>query len=113
MEIRIVDVPPGEAPESVRKRWVGLVLPLAHGESGPRSLRSWGVSSGPKTLLGSLWRLLTGRYTWTYGYVVNARQALEILAQKAPEAAKWWEENTPYWQQGRKFVFHGEVCEEL
>ena len=28
MEIRITDVPPGEAPEWVRQAWVGLVVPV-------------------------------------------------------------------------------------
>ena len=33
MGIRIIAVPPGEAPEEIRRAWVGLVLPLAFGES--------------------------------------------------------------------------------
>src|SRR6516165_8028709 len=35
--IRVVDVPPGEAPESIRRCWVGLVLPLAPGFAGAQS----------------------------------------------------------------------------
>jgi hypothetical protein len=34
-EICIVDVPPGEAPAAIRRAWVGLILPLKPGTSGP------------------------------------------------------------------------------
>jgi hypothetical protein len=91
MDVRIVGVPPGEAPEWVRRCWVGLTLPLATGEMGPRTLRMWGVLSAPRTLVGSLWRLLTRQYTWEYGYVVDAARAIQILAHVAPEAAAWWQ----------------------
>jgi hypothetical protein len=113
MDIRIVDVPPGEAPECVRKSWVGLVLPLAEGETGPRVFHTSGVLTGPKSLLASLWHLLTGKYDRVYGYVVDASLALDLLAEHSPEAANWWNENTPYGQPGRWFVFHAEACEEL
>jgi hypothetical protein len=111
MNIRIVDVPPGEAPELVRQGWVGLVLPLAEGETGPRVLPTCGVLTGPKSFLGSLWHLLNGRYKRVYGYVVDAPLALEILAHHAPAAAAWWEANTPFGQPGHHFLFHAEVCQ--
>jgi hypothetical protein len=113
MEIRIIALPAGEAPELVRRGWVGTILPLADGESGPRTLRMWGVLSGPRTFVSSLWHLLTRQYTWEYGYVVDAPRALQILEQLAPEAARWWQENTPYWQPGKRLIFNAAVCEEL
>lgn len=51
MKIRITDIPGGEAPLEIRRAWVGLVLPLAPGEDGPRTPRTAGVLSGPKRLL--------------------------------------------------------------
>jgi hypothetical protein len=113
MKVRIVGVPPGEAPEWVREQWVGLVLPLADGEEGARSVRTWGVLTGPKTLPACLCRLFTGKYTRAYGFVVDAPRALEILAGHAPEAAQWWDTHTAYRQPGRKFVFPAEACQEL
>lgn len=113
MDIRITDIPPGEAPESVRKGWVGLVLPLACGETGPRRLLTSGVLTGPKSSFGLLWHLITGRLSYVKGYIVDAPQALNILSDHVPEAAEWWERNTTYWQGGRKFAFHAEVCEEI
>lgn len=40
VRIRIVRTPNGEAPESVRRAWVGLELPLAGGQTDPRRLES-------------------------------------------------------------------------
>jgi hypothetical protein len=114
VEVRIIDVPPGEAPLWVRKAWVGLVLPLAQGESGPRRLPGAGVRTGPRTLLGSLWRLLFDPPRWTWQYVVDVDEAIDILAEADPEAAAWWEDNTPHLiGRGKRFGFAEAVCEEL
>jgi hypothetical protein len=99
-EIRIIDVPPGEAPESVRRAWVGLVLPVWKRTRGPLLARGFGV--------------LTGRGQVVYGYAVQAPAAVEILARHAPEAAEWWTRNVPqYLRPGRLFLFHAEVCQEV
>lgn len=50
MQIRMV----GEAPFDIRKAWVGLVLPLAPGETGARCLPTVGVYTAPRTYLGYL-----------------------------------------------------------
>jgi hypothetical protein len=112
MFVRIVDVPPGEAPEEVRRAWVGLELPLVAGETGPRPVRGVGVLSGPRTFFGQLLALLTGRSCQAYGYVIDAHQALVLLAEKAPWAAQWWRESAPHAvEPGRRFIFAAEVCE--
>jgi hypothetical protein len=113
LEIRIVDVPPGEAPATIRRAWVGLVLPLAGRETGMRQVPTSGVLSGPKTLWDALWRRLTGRFDWVWGYVVDPPQAIAILGTHAPEAAAWWEENSPPMRPWKTFVFYAGVCEEL
>ena len=61
--IRIVRTPPGEAPLWVREKWVGLELPLASGDYGPRHAYTSGVLSGPSNRLIALVRLLLGRLT--------------------------------------------------
>jgi hypothetical protein len=112
--IRIVAPPPGEAPEEVRREWVGLALPLAWGETGARIVGTAGVLSGPRTFLGKLFSALMGRTRWRYGYIIDAPQALVLLAEKAPWAAQWWRECAPHcWQPGYRFVFPAEGCVEI
>ncbi|HXU00514.1 MAG TPA: hypothetical protein VN903_05955 [Polyangia bacterium] len=45
MQIRIIDTPPGEAPIEIRNAWIGIVLALVAGESGPRPVIVSGVLS--------------------------------------------------------------------
>jgi hypothetical protein len=113
-KVRIIAIPPGEAPESVRKAWVGLELPLAPGEGGARFARGFGVLSGPKSTLAHITRSLNGEGIPQRGYVVDGQDALEVLTLYAPEAARWWEENAPYAvARGRKLIFAAEVCKEV
>jgi hypothetical protein len=114
MFIRIIETPPGEAPEEVRQEWVGLDLPLAAGESGPRMVSGGGVLSGPRSFLGILLGLLTGRMQPAYGYIIDAPQALVLLAEKSPWAAQWWRECAPHcWELHYRFIFPAEVCTEV
>src|SRR5262245_40243771 len=112
--IRIVGVPRGEAPLSVREAWVGLVLPLSGGPRGRRNV--WygaGVLSGPKSFLGSLIAWLSGGYERLDGYPVEVLTAVEILSRTNPEAAQWWRQNAPHLMKpGRRFVFDAEACQE-
>jgi hypothetical protein len=112
--VRIIATPPGEAPEEVRRGWVGLELPLAAGEAGPREVPTSGVLSGPRTFLGRLLARLARQTRQEYGYVIDAPQALFLLAGKAPRAAQWWRAFAPHcWRPGYKFVFRAEVCAKV
>ena len=99
-QIRIVGVPAGEAPLSIREQWVGLVLPLAHGETGPSRLVTSGVLTGTVAdEAGSL------------GYVVEIEEAMRVLAQKAPQAAAWWRRSAPHlFTPGGTLVFDWAAC---
>jgi len=92
-KIRITDIPPGQAPEWVREKWVGLELPIA--ENVPAKTSQMGVSGGKIENLG--------------GYSIETEVAIEVLKKKSPEAAQWWEENISAsllpW-----LVFKKEVC---
>jgi hypothetical protein len=110
--IRIVSVPPGEAPLWVREKWVGLELPLAYGDSGARRAITSGVLSGPRNRLIALWWALRGRLERKSGYAVDANEAVRILEGTAPEAAAWWRKNVPRLQhRKRKFLFAPAACE--
>jgi hypothetical protein len=90
--------PPGEAPEHIRRAWVGLTLPLARAEMEPRALRTVGVLSHQDSEM-------------TVGYAVDGRKAVRFLASHEPEAAAWWRENAPHvLAQGYRLFFPSEVC---
>jgi hypothetical protein len=109
--VRIVAVPPGEAPDWVRQKWVGLELPV---HSRPRPFRGFGVLTGPRTFLRSLWAILSGQGETIFGYAIDAAAALAALQRSSPEAAQWWRDNAPrHMQPGRCLLFHATVCELL
>jgi hypothetical protein len=111
--IRIIAIPPGEAPLWVREKWIGLELPLANTDSIVEVFTS-GVLSGPRNrLLAIIWGLL-GRLKVQSGYPVYVKEALGILEQTAPDAATWWRENVPRLQRPRrKFLFASAVCQVI
>jgi hypothetical protein len=110
--IRIVSVPPGEAPLWVREKWVGLELPLARGYSGRRTVYGFGVLSAPRKRLVAIWWWFLGRSERYTGYVVDAAAAVSILESAAPNAAAWWRETAPHLLGPRqKFVFAESVCQ--
>ncbi len=108
--IRIVAIPPGEAPLWVRAKWVDLELPLARWSSRKMFLGFGGIS-GRWSCLGQLWDVIRGRAEAVSGYAVEAAVAVDILAVSNPDAALWWRENTPHLLAPQRcFVFHESVC---
>ena len=108
--IRIVAVPPGEAPLWVREKWVGLDLPVAR-YSGHGKFLTMGVLSLPRSVLAQWMAVFRGRAERIAGYAVEALPAVDILARAHPEAAAWWRENTPHLIAPKRYlVFHEEVC---
>ena len=111
--VRIIGVPLGEAPEAVRKAWVGLSLPLARGQSTrPQKYRVSGALSGPRGFLPVVLALLSGRLGMWEGYAVDTVPALAILSNANPEAANWWYREAPHMvRPDGKLVFPADVCE--
>lgn len=108
--VRVVERPEGEAPEWVRQAWVGVVLPLAR----PNPITWWsvGVLSGPVSLLGRFWKVITGSAGRMTGYAVNARTAVDVLEAQDSAAAKWWRQNAAHLLVGnRNFLFNDEACD--
>lgn len=114
-KMRIIAVPPGEAPENIRQAWVGVVIPLLPPPfDQKRSIPCAGVLSGPKTLLGQISAQLRGKRFQTFGYVVEALAAVNALAEKDAMAAQWWRTNASFrMKKGQMFVFPADVCEEV
>ena len=113
--IRIVGLPPGEAPIDIRQAWIGLELPLADGKyQKQRSVRELGVLTGPKSLLGFLAAEIFRLGARTENFVVRAEKAFEILEDANPEAAGWWKENTPHlYKPCGLLAFSSDICEEV
>ena len=109
--IRIVGVPPGEAPLWVREQWVGLELPLTR-HKAPKAFYAFGVLSSPPTWLAQCWEIVRGRAPRIPGYAVESVRAVDILAASSPAAAAWWRENTPDLIRPRRcLLFHEHVCQ--
>jgi hypothetical protein len=110
LTVRIIAVPPGEAPLWVREKWVGLELPGAQ-YSSARSFYAYGVRSLPRTWLAQWWGIVRGRAERISGYAVESIRAVDILSTSSPEAAEWWRQNTPdLIAKNRYLVFHEESC---
>jgi len=112
MHVRIVETPPGEAPIKIRELWVGLVLPLSPGETGPREVMIQGVLTGPRSFLGYVLARLLGRFKSVNGFRVDAVGAIQVLAKRDAQAANWWRIHVPSCAQpGAAFIFHAEACQ--
>lgn len=106
LRLLVTSVPPGEAPEWVRQKWVGLSLPLAQRDATPKVFPTAGVLSGPRNVLTCLFAWLTGKLVRESGYMVESLAAIQVLEATHPEAAAWWKQNTPHLIRAhRYFVF--------
>ena len=94
--IRILHVPPGEAPEEVRRAWVGLSLPVAY---GPVCWQTAGAISGSLNSEN------------TPGFAVLAEDAVRILEESNPKAAAWWKNTLGDRLRETALVFGEAYCE--
>lgn len=95
--IRIVKVPPGEAPEFVRRAWVGVEFPTIELPTEDRI--EIGIFGGESGNIG--------------GYEVDVHVALEALRQVRPEMFVWWMENMNVEFTAQALVFRRDVCEVI
>ncbi len=92
--IKIIAPPPGQAPEWVRKSWVGLEF-----EAKP---------SGNGVAMG----VLGGKAQNSGGFEVLTETALEALMEKNEEAAMWFYDNSIVTPDS-SLVFARRVCEVM
>ena len=97
--IRIIAVPPGEAPEWVREAWVGIELPLA--EKQPEHYDEEYVQMG----------VLSGDPENVDGFAVKGVDAIQLLEVYNSDAASWWRENTPWVLFVGDLIFKKDSCE--
>lgn len=101
MRIRIISIPSGEAPEWVRKAWIGLELEIAESSKDVKVFHE-GALGGKVQNLG--------------GYSVDFSRAMTILSDKNKRAAEWWlgiNEKRPVNKRFMWLTFAKEVCEVL
>ena len=109
--IRIVAIPPGEAPLWVREKWVGLHLPVADGR-GPREAYVSGALSAPRNRLLAFTSRVLGNLSKQNGYPVYVRDAINELEKVAPDAAAWWRNAASrLLAPDRKLLFRSAYCE--
>lgn len=107
--VRIVATPAGEAPEWVRKAWVGLDLPCKSAKSA--MFVTLGVTAPAPTFWAKLGMSLGFGGERQKGFAVPAIAAVEALAAVNPEAAAWWRENTPQLlRPGQALLFDEAAC---
>jgi hypothetical protein len=99
--LRILQTPPGDAPEKVRRAWIGVELPLNRWQNTPRLKETVGVLSDR----------VEG---YAMGFTVAGRKAVNALATQSPDAASWWQENAPHvLANSYQLFFPLEVCERV
>jgi hypothetical protein len=82
--------------------WVGLELPIAPGRSGVYSVETGGLFDGKE------------KPDTTIGYIVIAKEAIDILETKSRVAATWWRTNVPQLlTPGRALIFQEYACEPI
>ena len=95
--IRITNTPPGQAPEWVRKAWIGLELPVDESIDAQKGTQIGARGGKPEN---------------SGGYPIRTEDAISSLREKSPKAARWWETNVPL-ELVPNLVFKREVCEIL
>ena len=78
--MKVTKIPRGEAPEEIRAAWVGLVLPC-YPTAGYITGAEIGLESG---------RVRKDRRECV---IVPQKEALKILADSHPAAARWWNDH--------------------
>jgi hypothetical protein len=113
-KVRIVGIPPGEAPEDVRQAWLGVVLPLAPGQRGPVQLHAAAQNEWQETWFTRFWRYVTTWRLQNAAYLVSVDDALIALEKTFPDAAHWFKRNRPEWcGQNLVFQFSTDCCEPV
>lgn len=87
--VRIIARTPGEAPEEIRDQWIGLIMPACPVQA---------------VVVGVLTHKRIGLRN---GYAIQWDDAMDALAQKSPNARKWWEDNVA----PQLLIFDASCCE--
>jgi hypothetical protein len=102
--IRITKVPGGEAPEEIKKAWLGLVLPC-YPIAGEIAGKRLGVVTGK---VRSEEKACGDSYSY---FIVPQAEALMELRKHAPAAAQWWKAHGYPHPVLKNFTFRADEAE--
>jgi hypothetical protein len=115
--VRIESTPPGDAPERVRRAWIGLTLPLSlKAEAQPGIYATQSVLAAKHGFVAGILRRFNPvlEEQPLPHYIIEASVAIAILQSAEPEAASWWEKHAPHvLEPGKLFAFAAHCCREL
>ena len=107
--IKIIDTPPGKAPEEIRKKWVGLVLPVAAQEHSQAYMQV--LLTKPKCYLGIFVASRDEDFLTNGAFFVSGPEAIGVLSIASGSTAKWWCQNAPYFNKPNSaFLFSAACC---
>lgn len=111
--LRILNTPTGDAPEQVRRAWVGLELPLLADDT-ETLVQSVLDRERLRSRIQLLWWRVTGRLVRQRGFSVFVLEALEVLERERPLEAGWWRQNAAHLcVPGAVFVFDAACGESV
>ncbi len=96
-KFKIISTPRGQAPEEIRKEWVGITLPLKEFCQGGSHERNFVLKRQQERSF----------------VTVPVKKALEELEKKSPLAAQWFYSNLPEFFLDRDFSFGVDEVEIL
>jgi len=111
--IRIISIPPGEAPLWAREKWVGLTLPVTSSSRGPGpfTTTTFDFVTGPApATLAQFEAGIRGKPKFMSGFHVKTQTALEILETDSPEAAEWWRDQIAHTTTPTNFLLFDKDC---
>lgn len=81
LKVRIISIPPGAAPDDIKKDWIGVVIPLS----------VFQPADGEPILVRDIGGKEVSEDRWINGFVVDTVDAIEALDKAGKKrAANWW-----------------------
>jgi hypothetical protein len=105
--IKIIKTPPGDAPEAVRKEWVGVIIPLADSDSRPRY--TMGIAGGEPQNQDGYEVLVTDAVEALHNKYLRLLKDDEPAYESAYNAYQFWL-YSPLNQPGMRLQFKKDCC---
>lgn len=108
MLIMITSTPPGDSPDWVRDTWVGMTLRTV--KDDPVTVPTMAAGRQRGSRFGQFVQVALGKAKMRTGYLVNARDAVGLMALENEDAALWCIENTPMVLDPSQVILFDSAC---